>query len=243
MNKSLNIVQNNFKELPNNIEAEQSVIGSILTQNEIFDEITSIISDKNFFDPLHQKIFESIQNLIYKGLLANPITLKNYFENEDNDLNVPEYLIKITKLIFGKFIKDPSNKDKKFLRTKVRNLKKPLEKSGIKYEQIFKSIKNLSSSKETLDRYFNNIFKKMIKKKRNEIKIDLKKYNNLSKDIKIAIINVSIKQLKENYYDLRSKKIEKLIKNLKEDDFKKYTLGGCIFFKKGENLCLIPEKS
>ena len=49
MNKSLNLIQNNFKELPNNIEAEQSVIGSILTQNEIFDEITGIISDKNFF--------------------------------------------------------------------------------------------------------------------------------------------------------------------------------------------------
>ena len=97
MNKSLNLVQNNFKELPNNIEAEQAVIGSILTQNEIFDEITGIISDKNFFDPLHQKIFGSIQNLIYKGLLANPITLKNYFENENDDLNVPEYLIKITK--------------------------------------------------------------------------------------------------------------------------------------------------
>ena len=97
MNKSLNIVQSNFKELPNNIEAEQSVIGSILTQNEIFDEIISIIADKNFFDPLHQKIFGSIQNLIYKGLLANPITLKNYFENESDDLNVPEYLIKITK--------------------------------------------------------------------------------------------------------------------------------------------------
>ncbi len=97
MSKSLNIIQNSFKELPNNIEAEQSVIGSILTQNEIFDEVSGIIIDKNFFDPLHQKIFGSIQNLIYKGLLANPITLKNYFENESDDLNVPEYLIKITK--------------------------------------------------------------------------------------------------------------------------------------------------
>ena len=48
MNKSLNIVQNNFRELPNNIEAEQSVIGSILTQNEIFDEVSGIITDKNF---------------------------------------------------------------------------------------------------------------------------------------------------------------------------------------------------
>ena len=97
MSQSLNIVKNKVDELPNNIEAEQSVIGSILTQNEIFDEISGIIADKNFFDPLHQKIFGSIQNLIYKGLLANPITLKNYFENESDDLNVPEYLIKITK--------------------------------------------------------------------------------------------------------------------------------------------------
>ena len=30
-------------------------------------------------------------------MLANPITLKNYFENEKDDLNIPDYLIKITK--------------------------------------------------------------------------------------------------------------------------------------------------
>ena len=89
------------------------------------------------------------------------------------------YLQKISKIIFGSYIKDPSNKDIKFLRTKVRNLKKPLEKSGIKYEQIFKSIKNLSSSKETLDRYFNNIFKKMIKKKINKIMFEVKNYKKV----------------------------------------------------------------
>ena len=38
INKNLNLVKNNFIELPNNIEAEQSVIGSILLTNEIFDE-------------------------------------------------------------------------------------------------------------------------------------------------------------------------------------------------------------
>jgi len=97
MNTNLSIVKDNFKELPNNIEAEQSVIGSILVSNEIFDEVNTIISNKNFFDPMHQKIFSAIENLIYKGMLANPITLKNYFENEKDDLNVPEYLVKITK--------------------------------------------------------------------------------------------------------------------------------------------------
>ncbi len=97
MENNLSIVKDQFKELPNNIEAEQAVIGSILVSNDIFDEINTIISSVNFYDPMHQKIFEAIENLIYKGMLANPITLKNYFEDEKDDLNVPEYLVKITK--------------------------------------------------------------------------------------------------------------------------------------------------
>ncbi len=97
MENNLSVVKENFKELPNNIEAEQSVIGSILVTNEIFDEINTIISNVNFFDPMHQKIFNAIESMIYKGMLANPITLKNFFENEKDELNIPEYLIKITK--------------------------------------------------------------------------------------------------------------------------------------------------
>jgi len=97
MENNLSIVKDQFKELPNNIEAEQAVIGSILVSNDIFDEISTIISSINFHDPMHQKIFEAIESLIYKGMLANPITLKNYFEDEKDDLNVPEYLVKITK--------------------------------------------------------------------------------------------------------------------------------------------------
>ena len=97
MENNLSIVKDKFKELPNNIEAEQSVIGSILLANEIFDEINTIISSKNFYDPMHQKIFAAIENLIFKGMLANPITLKNYFENEKDEINVPDYLVKITK--------------------------------------------------------------------------------------------------------------------------------------------------
>ena len=97
MEGNLSIVKDNFKELPNNIEAEQAVIGSILVSNELFDEINTIVSSENFYDPMHQKIFNSIESLIYKGLLANPITLKNYFKDDKDDLNVPEYLVKITK--------------------------------------------------------------------------------------------------------------------------------------------------
>ena len=58
----------------------------------------------------------------------------------------------------------------------------------------------------------------------------------------MALINESIRQLKKNYYDVRSKKVINLIKNIGKKDFKKSTLGGCIFYKKGENLCLKVEK-
>ena len=97
MENSLSIVKDQFKELPNNIEAEQAVIGSVLVSNDIFDEINTIISSINFYDPMHQKIFEAVESLIFKGLLANPITLKSYFKEDKDDLNIPEYLIKITK--------------------------------------------------------------------------------------------------------------------------------------------------
>jgi len=97
MSQSLNILKTKAEELPNNIEAEQSVIGSILLSNEIFDEVSLIISNKNFYDPIHKRIFEALEKLIYSGMLANPITLKNYFEKEKDELNIPEYLVKITK--------------------------------------------------------------------------------------------------------------------------------------------------
>ena len=93
----LDVIKHNVKELPNNIEAEQSIIGSILISNEIFDDINTIVNFKNFYDPMHQKIFNAIEKLIYAGTLANPITLKNFFESENDKINIPEYLVKITR--------------------------------------------------------------------------------------------------------------------------------------------------
>ena len=98
-NQSLKVIENSQKQMPCNIEAEQAVIGSILVSNEIYDEISPIIDSQKFFDPLHAKIFESMVNLIDKGLLANPITLKSHFESNEGlkELGGQEYLVKITK--------------------------------------------------------------------------------------------------------------------------------------------------
>ena len=93
---------NNFKQekkLPSNIEAEQALIGSILVNNDIIDEISNILNHKNFYDPLHSKIYNLIENLHNKGMIANPITLKNSFENDAalSEIGGTEYLVKLTR--------------------------------------------------------------------------------------------------------------------------------------------------
>ena len=131
----------------------------------------------------------------------------------------------------------------KYLRTKVRGLQRPLKKSGIEYDQIIKSINNLALSKATLDEFLKKIFKEMIRKTQNEVLLNFKKFQEYNAEIKIGLINESIKILKDNYYNPRSRKVENLIKNLEKKDFKKATLGGCVFILKKEDLSLKAEKT
>ena len=144
--------------------------------------------------------------------------------------------------MFGKYINDPSNKNTKYLRTRVRHLQKYLNKSGISYDQIIKSINNLASSKKVLDEHFKKIYSNTTRRFKNEIKIDLIRFNDLNNELKIKLINNSIKDLKRNYYNPRSNKVLNLINKITKRDFKSSTLGGCIFSKKTDHISLKKEK-
>ena len=180
-----------------------------------------------------------------KGLSA----MKNVSKlNNDIKISRPlldikkEVLIKLSKYVFGKFFTDPSNTNRKYLRTKIRKLQKHLVESGIKYDQIIKSIKNLASSRRTLDDYLNKIFKDTINRSKDVVYVDLEKYKKFNNEIRLNILNKSIKILKRNYYPVRSKKVLNLIKKLENRNFRKATLGGCIFFVKKDKLCLKKEQ-
>ena len=96
-------ILSNLNESPQNLEAEQTVLGSVLISNEIYDEIPDI-NEESFFNPVNKKIYKIINDLMSKGLLANPITLKNFFSNEDelSDIGGSEYLVKLTKFSTSK---------------------------------------------------------------------------------------------------------------------------------------------
>jgi len=88
------------KKLPSNIDAEQALIGSVLVNNDIIDEVANIINFKEFYDPVHSKIYDMIEKLHNKGMIANPITLKTPFEKDENlsEVGGTEYLVKLTRL-------------------------------------------------------------------------------------------------------------------------------------------------
>ena len=236
----------NKKKIVKNIQAEaRNVRYNVLINYCKKNKVNILLTAHNLEDQVETFLIRLSRGSGLRGLSSmKPLSKINSQVNLYRPLLdiKKSFLIKISKNTFGKYFKDPSNKSKKYLRTRVRNLKKPLESSGIKYDQIFKSIQNLSLSKITLDEYLNTTFKELIRKDKKEIIINFSKYLNLSRDTKMALINKSIKQLKNNYYDLRSKKVDNLIENLENRKFKKSTLGGCIFFKKGKNLCLKVEK-
>ncbi|MCI5054204.1 MAG: replicative DNA helicase [Pelagibacteraceae bacterium] len=100
MNSKLINLELNNNQIPQNIEAEQTILGSILENNELFDEITDEIDEGHFYDTIHQKIYKIISNLISKGLLANPVTIKNFFNNNEEltEIGGVEYLLKLTKV-------------------------------------------------------------------------------------------------------------------------------------------------
>ena len=100
MSSQLINLELNNNQIPKNIEAEQTILGSILENNELFDEITDEINESYFYDSIHQKIYKVISNLISKGLLANPVTIKNFFNNNEELIEIGglEYLLKLTKV-------------------------------------------------------------------------------------------------------------------------------------------------
>ena len=79
--KEVQSIKNNSQnKQPSNLEAEQALIGSVMVNNDIIDEVSTFIKPAIFYDPAHIKIYEVIETLNSKGMIANPITLKNYFE-------------------------------------------------------------------------------------------------------------------------------------------------------------------
>jgi replicative DNA helicase len=98
--KSIDIDALISRTLPYNIMAEQMLLGTVLVDNEMLSKVNEFLNEDHFFDPVHKKIYEIIKTFSEKGIIANPVTLKNYFDKEEGlkDRGGAQYLIELASL-------------------------------------------------------------------------------------------------------------------------------------------------
>ena len=91
--------------MPHSIEAEQQLLGAILTNNDIYDRVASVITAEHFYDPVHARIFDIASARIAKNNLASPVTLKAFMEDDEGlkELGGPAYLARLAGAAISAF--------------------------------------------------------------------------------------------------------------------------------------------
>ncbi|WP_158968102.1 replicative DNA helicase [Chachezhania sediminis] len=91
--------------LPHSIEAEQQLLGAILTNNDVYDRVAAIIKADHFYDPVHARIYEVASSRIAKNALASPVTIKAFMEGDEGlkELGGPAYLARLAGAAISSF--------------------------------------------------------------------------------------------------------------------------------------------
>ncbi len=151
-------------------------------------------------------------------------------------------LIYISKNVFQFFIKDPSNKNFLFQRTRIRKLIFELNKEGFDKKKLGLTIKNLKSADRAINFYVEKNIQynaKFIKQK--NIYILNKFFFNQSEEVIFRSISSILKLVSKRYYAPRGKSILDAIYNIKSNKAKKLTLGGCCIEKVNETVLISNE--
>ncbi|MDP9413471.1 MAG: replicative DNA helicase [Pseudomonadota bacterium] len=84
--------------LPQNIEAEAALLGALMIDNRLAEDIQLKLRPDHFFEPLHARIYEQILKLIDRNMIASPVTLRPLFEadQEMKEIGGPAYLAQLT---------------------------------------------------------------------------------------------------------------------------------------------------
>jgi len=73
-----------FRQLPRNIEAEAALLGAIFVDNRALENVSEYLRAEHFALTAHARIYEAMEKLIERGQIADPTTLRPYFQADDS---------------------------------------------------------------------------------------------------------------------------------------------------------------
>ena len=196
---------------------------------------------------------DQIENFLIRLLRGSGLTglssmslktkYNNYLKIIRPFLNLKKKDLKyVTLNYFKTYIKDPSNKDEKFLRVRIRKYRRNMEKEGLDTRKIIKTVDNLESANQALNFYKNKaLYKHVSFIAKNKCLINKQIFSNEAGEIIFKSFSDILSLISGKYYPPRSKKVINLIDRIKKSKFIKSTLGGCVVEERG-NFILISKE-
>ena len=151
-------------------------------------------------------------------------------------------LLHISKELFNFFVKDPSNFNEDYKRTRIRNLLYSLEKEGLDTEKLKLTINNLKDSDTSIKFYVDrNLKQNSIFLNKKNIYVLNQNFFDQSHEIIFRSLTRIIQKLGKKYYPVRGKSINELIEGINIKSFSKVTLGGCFIDRVNETILISKE--
>ena len=162
--------------------------------------------------------------------------LRPLMEFKKNDL------VFISSYIFKFFVKDPSNENPKYTRTRIRLLISELQNNGLDKKKLFLTIKNLEKSDEAITFYVeqNKKVNSFFNIKKKELILNSSFFDH-PYEVVFRSLTDSIKLVGEMYNYVRGKKLDNILKKIKKGNLFKETLGGCVIKKVNQTVILTKE--
>jgi tRNA(Ile)-lysidine synthase len=196
-------------------------------------------------------LYENFLIRIVRGSGLNGlISFSKNTKYRDQDLNIirpllnlkKKDLIHVSKEVFSFFVKDPSNINENYKRTRFRKLIYSLEKEGLDIKKLKLTIDNLKDSDKSIKFYVDrNLEKNLVFLKKKNVYILNSRFFDQSHEIIFRSLTKLIQRLGNKQYPTRGKSINELIKKISTNSFSKVTLGGCFVERVNETIIISKE--
>jgi tRNA(Ile)-lysidine synthase len=155
-----------------------------------------------------------------------------------------KHLLYISNEVFSFFVKDPSNINEDYKRTRIRNLLQSLENEGLDVKKLKLTINNLKDSDKSIKFYVDrNLKQNVVFLKIKNTYILSFNFFDQSHEIIFRSLTKLIQKLGKKYYPVRGKSINELIEKIGKKSFNKVSIGGCFLERINETILISQESS
>ncbi len=120
-----------------------------------------------------------------------------------------------------KWVEDPSNKDKKYKRVRIRKLKKLIDELEFSNDRLLKTMNNMARTRDAIEFFVERLVKESVTKEKENIKIQRDKFISYPDEVSLRAIASIIQSFSKAKYPPRFESLEIVLDKIKNKTLKK----------------------